>query len=124
MARKKTLAIAAACAAALSMGFLTPALTATANGLPEGCHLLMANQVQPAGQVCVTQIGTSIDVAFTMEGGWLMTEAHLAVETDPSAIPQAKKNPIPGQFEYAHVDVAGFTTYTFNVPDLQAPAFL
>ena len=118
MTRKKRYAVAAACAAALSVGFLTPALTATANGLPEGCHVLMANQVQQAGQVCVTQNGTSIDVAFTMDGGWLMTEAHLAVETSPELIPQSKGNPVPGQFPYSHVDLAGFQDHTFTVPDL------
>jgi hypothetical protein len=68
----------------------------------------MANQVQPAGQVCVTQpSATSIDVVFTMEGGWLMTEAHLAVTTTLAAIPQSKGNPVPGQFPYSHVDPAG-----------------
>jgi hypothetical protein len=119
MTTKKRFAIAAAGAAALSVGFLTPASTATANGLLDGCHVLMANQVQPAGTVCVTQTSsTSIDVVFTTDGGWLMTQAHLAVATEPTAIPQGKKNPIPGQFPYSHVDQAGFTTYTFDVPDL------
>lgn len=119
MTRKKRFAVASACAAALSVGFLTPALTATANGLPEGCHVLMANQVQQAGQVCVKQLdATSIQVAFTMGGGWLMTEAHLAVAQDLAGIPQVKNNPVPGQFPYSYVNPAGFTTYMFTVTDL------
>lgn len=98
---------------------LLPATQAVAQLDNNACEVLVAGQHYTAGEVCVTQTGTStISVTFTTTTPWVMTSVHLAVATSLKGIPQANGNPIPGRFPYSYTTTGTFTTYTFTVGTL------
>ena len=75
-----------------------------------------------AGDVCVQRIGDTLYVKFVVtEPDWYLLETHVAVGDALSDIPQAKGNPIPGQFEFAdpHPPV---TEYTYAIDVSGYPA--
>lgn len=99
------------------------------SGGTEACVRLMAGQHTHAGWVCVEVYhgldtspscgaGSSgvVKVRYETQGGWYLTEEHLAVGDEHDDIPRNNGgNPMPGQFEY-HYEDAGHTSHTFYVP--------
>lgn len=98
-------------------------------GDAEPCVRLMAGQHTHVGWVCVEVhhgVDTSpscgagssgvVKVRYETQGGWSLTEEHLAVGDEHDDIPRNNGgNPVPGQFEYHHED-GGHTSHTFYVP--------
>jgi hypothetical protein len=57
----------------------------------------------PAGMVGVNNIAGGIEVIYnTINTDWLLVETHVEVAASMDDIPQAKGNPIPGQFTYSN----------------------
>jgi hypothetical protein len=88
------------------------------------CHDLIAGQHHLAGEVCITNDGTSLTVTYTTTGGWSLAATHLAVSKDApgSGAWTAKKwqnkagNPAPGQFPHKGAHPNGTATVTYSVP--------
>jgi len=64
---------------------------------------LLAGQNTDVGEVQVWNDAEYLHITYIIDAlGWYLTETHLHVACDESAIPQNKKgNPIPGHFEYS-----------------------
>ena len=80
---------------------LLVALTIGASSAGAGSYSapLNAGQSLLAGHVEVTTSATSVSVLFVLEPGFVLTQAHVDVQSVPDDIPQTKNgNPIPGQF--------------------------
>lgn len=64
---------------------------------------LIAGQNTDVGEVQVWNDAEYLHITYVIDAlGWYLTETHLHVACDESAIPQNKKgNPIPGHFDYS-----------------------
>ena len=64
---------------------------------------LLAGQNIDVGEVQVWNDAENLYITYVIDSlGWYLTETHLHVACDESAIPQNKKgNPIPGHFDYS-----------------------
>lgn len=79
---------------------------------------LFAGQDIEVGTVEVWNDDSTLYVKYIVESPWRLTETHLHVAIDLSAIPQTKKNnPIPGQFDYK-MEHNHVTNYTYTIPML------
>jgi hypothetical protein len=61
---------------------------------------LIAGRSIKVGDVLVWNDEHYLYVKYVTSDDWYITEVHLEVATNPSSIPQAKGNPIPGKFTY------------------------
>ena len=77
---------------------------------------LLASQDILVGTVSVWNDCTDLYVKYETTGGWEMTKTHLAVATSLDGIPQAKGNPIPGQFPYSKKHDPAVTEFTYTIP--------
>lgn len=73
----------------------------------------------------VESTGTLV-ITLTTTDGWVMTETHVSVASNPADIPPTNMgNPTPGQFEYSTAHNPGVTTYTYDVPwDGSSPVYV
>ena len=95
------------------MMFVMPAMAAT----------LYAGKNIPVGEVQVSNDADNLYVEYHVTvDGWAMTETHLAVASSVAGIPQAKGNPIPGQFAYSKDHMPAVTDYTYTIPLTQVPS--
>ena len=64
---------------------------------------LLAGQSIDVGEVQVWNDAENLHITYLIDvSGWYLTETHLHIACDESAIPQNKKgNPIPGHFDYS-----------------------
>jgi len=77
---------------------------------------LLAGKSTDVGDVTVWRDGDTLYVKYIVTGGrCALLETHLAVANSVAAIPQAKGNPIPGQFAYMMVHNPPVTEYTYAV---------
>ncbi|MHA1491435.1 MAG: hypothetical protein ACTSRI_17505 [Promethearchaeota archaeon] len=68
------------------------------------------------GDVHVWRSGGQLNVRYTTESGWTLSETHLAVATSFEDIPQTKKgNPKIGRFPYSSDHPEGTETYTYVI---------
>ncbi|GEM_PF-3352109 len=101
--------------AALLLAALPLGAFAHSEGNPHVVTLLAGQDID-AGTVSVWNDGDNLFVKFETSAGWVMTETHLAVATDPNDIPQKNGNPIPGRFTYKHEDLGGVTEDPYTIP--------
>jgi hypothetical protein len=102
----------------LALSIVTPA-SANGSGDPYVTDLI-AGQHYDVGDVEVWNDGEYLHVTYVVDGGWTLMETHLSVQLDWKDIPQTKKkNPIPGQFEYAQV---GTGEYVIPLDEIGAGA--
>jgi hypothetical protein len=85
---------------------------------------LYAGQSTDVGDVYVWNDVTNLYVEIDLEGGWCMTESHVAAASTLTGIPQTSKgNPIPGQFAegdtYSPCEAVG-DTFVFPLAGLDA----
>jgi len=67
---------------------------------------LLAGQTIDVGTVSVWNDDTNLYVTYNTTGGWVMTETHLAVVTDPGDFPTNKAgNPKVGHFPYSKENI-------------------
>jgi len=72
------------------------------------------------GNVHVWRSGGQLNVRYSTESGWTLSETHLAVATSLDGIPQTKKgNPKIGHFPFAddHPEGTEIVTYEFDIYD-------
>lgn len=85
----------------------------TEDGSGTQCFTLVAGQHTDVGTVCVTAVGDDLEITYSTDNGWKLSETHLWVGTDIAGMPQTRKgSPIPGQFPYPSGDISGSTSYT------------
>jgi len=79
---------------------------------------LYAGQNIPVGEVTVWNDYDWLHVTYQMDpfNCWYLKETHLEVATDLVDIPQAKGNPIPGQFANSELHDELTKSYTYDVP--------
>lgn len=77
---------------------------------------LYAGQHAQVGEVHLSDDGTTLTVEYELYPGWVMTEAHLAVEDSETDIPQTRSgNPKVGQFDHVRTYDPPVTGDTFSV---------
>lgn len=63
---------------------------------------LIAGQDEVIGTITVSEDGDDIEVTYSLDSGWSMTESHLHLATDCGDIPQTGSgNPKVGRFEFS-----------------------
>lgn len=83
----------------------------------DGCKTLIAGQNIDAGDVCLAVEGDNLQVTYTTQNGWQLTEAHLWTGSVFADIPMTKQgNPRIGRFPYQTGNISGANNYTFSVP--------
>ena len=115
----KALMLGAASIVALLVigGFSSTAVT-----LGEDCDVsktvtLWAGQNMDVGDVTIWHDASNIYVKFTTEGGWWLSETHVAAGDALSDIPQTNSgNPKVGLFPYAATHDPMVQTYTYTIP--------
>lgn len=79
--------------------------------------ILVAGQNFDAGRVTISNDSSNIYVRYDSISPWMISEAHVAVASSLSGIPQTKQgNPIPGRFAHSATFDPEVTTYTVAVP--------
>lgn len=82
---------------------------------------LYAGQTWQVGLIRVNNCAHKIGVEYVLfdsvtDGGWRLTETHLAVASSVAGLPQTKTgNPIPGAFPYSRIYENGVTTDAFCI---------
>ncbi len=71
---------------------------------------LTAGQHYDAGDVMLEVVGDTLEVTYTLNAGWTMTEAQLYVGSE---LPDSNA---PGQFPYKAENLGDASTHTFEVP--------
>ena len=70
----------------------------------------------PAGWVLVNYIEGGISIQFnTLNTPWSIIETHVEVAETMEEIPQAKGNPIPGQFTYSNTHDPMVKVFTYEI---------
>ncbi len=108
---------------------LALALLASAGAQAQQCSVtsvsLVAGQHNYAGTVSVARAGSDICVTYASEGGWLISETHLAISSSLEGIPQTGSgNPKPGQFSYATSHRPAVSTFTYCVASPAATVYI
>lgn len=83
------------------------------------CHVMLAGQHIPAGQICleVDKTQENLLVSYEMEDGWQLVEAHLWAGLNLADMPQTKNgSPRIGNFPYVSGSIPGAEGHTFTVP--------
>lgn len=76
---------------------------------------LRAGQTVDAGDVSVANDSANVYVTFTTNGGWVLTETHVAMVTSSTLFPVTKTgNPKIGNFPYKTTHAPAVTTYTYT----------
>lgn len=93
---------------------------------PECIADLLAGQHQAVGSVALSQDGDSLEVTYTTDDDWYLTELHLHVAESVCEVPttgNGKLNPKVGHFDYPASPDEGTQEYTVevDVSDLTAP---
>lgn len=89
---------------------------AIANSQNAYCTDLLAGQTTDAGDVCVSVVGSTLNVTYNTVVPWDLTEAHLFVGATQANMPQTTKgNPKIGNFPFNSGTITGANTYTFTV---------
>jgi hypothetical protein len=78
---------------------------------------LVAGQNYVAGSIAISNDANNIYIQYHTDAPWVISDAHAAVASTLSGIPQTKtSNPIPGRFAYSATFDPETTDYTFVVP--------
>jgi len=85
---------------------------------------LLAGQTINVGSVVYTDVDTNSDgtddaleITYSLTGGWQLSEIQYWIGTSLTTLPVNKSgNPQIGLFPYKFADVAGMTSYSFQVP--------
>ncbi|MDZ7687577.1 MAG: hypothetical protein U5J64_02440 [Halobacteriales archaeon] len=108
------------------------------NGGDYTTDLVSGRDKLKVGEVSVTEVNGSIEVKYTTDTGWKITETHLAVADEEPVVANGNEwydngwlnpggNPPPGQFPYGD-DFGGSgvdeATYTVDVSGLTYPVYV
>jgi hypothetical protein len=79
--------------------------------------VLVAGQHYSSGTISIFNDAANIYVQYHLDAPWVMSDAHVAVASTLSGIPQTRTgNPIPGRFPYSATFDPEVTSYTFGIP--------
>lgn len=88
--------------------------------VPEVCGsatvALLADQTLAVGEVTVSNDDEYVYVSFHTTGGWSLIETHVAVASDPAALPKSGKGLVPGKFPDKAVHDPSVTVAHYAVP--------
>jgi hypothetical protein len=80
---------------------------------------LLAGKTYDSGDVTVSRVGDYLFVTYNTAEGCLLSKTHLAVGDALADIPQAKGNPIPGQFENRTVHEPPVPSFSYIIDATQ-----
>jgi hypothetical protein len=95
-------------------------LSTLVTSVPDVCGsetvALLADQTLDVGEVTISNDDEYLYVSLRTTGGWSLTETHVAVTSDPSALPKRGKRLVPGQFPEKTVHDPPVTVAHYAVP--------
>jgi len=80
-------------------------------------YSLCAGQTMNVGNVEVWNDGTNLNVKYSVNNPWCLTETHLHVDINsPDGIPQKNGNPRPGHFDYGDDELGCVSSWPQVIP--------